>query len=101
VRRRRRRRRDPDRRLVVPRHRARSTCTARAARRARLPLQRWGEKFEPWDADADVAARWTEHAGPPPRPSRSCSRADRSAWTARARRHDDAVPHAPRTATPT
>jgi agmatine deiminase len=28
----------------------------------------WGEKFEPWDADADVAARWTEHAGHPRRP---------------------------------
>jgi agmatine deiminase len=28
----------------------------------------WGEKFEPWDADADVAARWTEHAGHRRRP---------------------------------
>jgi agmatine deiminase len=23
----------------------------------------WGEKFEPWDADADVASRWIDHGG--------------------------------------
>jgi agmatine deiminase len=28
----------------------------------------WGEKFEPWDSDADVAARWAEHAGHRRRP---------------------------------